>query len=653
MGVYKINSYRGALSDYEDKGIAGSFKFGTNMDVRKEKDTLSATQALVDETGVTFTDLIRFVVEASDGNSYGFGKAGKIYKRTSAGVWSLVYTDPYGEIKGAEEWFHQSGAYLYWATSVKLNRKKLPGETDWSDVNVDSGWPKRDLSAANFVSLQPGAAGKDAHVISNDADSNFESSTTVGIGFRTGTAGIGRAYFQFDLSGIPAGSTIVSAVLAIYALNTDESEAGNRTYEVHEVEASWDDATLTWNNQPAFNAAVADSVVINANTTGFKNFTGLKTLIQTLLDGTNNGFMIKVNNEAAAPSMNYASSDHATATRRPSLIINYIPSGGSAIETLHTMTKVSGDLLIANREKIALVGYDESYSSNVLNLIPGHIAKTITERMARASIGTHHPNTPNKGVNGVIDTEVPLAQIGDDGQIFYGDLASPIPLKRMPGGGQVNPGGVDKDIQESTAFFEWQHSFSDDPDVNSWINKKAIAGIAYFGVFNADSGKGGVYSYGRKNKNHPFVLNLEYLFDADEVGAVKVVNGTLVFGYELNGEYGIKKVNPSVKATATYEGLDWKAPTKVPAAITQWKTAEIFSAPLPAGTTIEFWYRTDKNGDFVQAKMEDGTVQFTDDGQQKSVFNLGVAGEIFEPRVVLNPTANLCPEVYEIKTLFS
>ena len=52
MGVFQIVSARGGLSDYEDKGIVGAFKFAANLDVRKLKDTISAGQALLDE-GVT------------------------------------------------------------------------------------------------------------------------------------------------------------------------------------------------------------------------------------------------------------------------------------------------------------------------------------------------------------------------------------------------------------------------------------------------------------------------------------------------------------------------------------------------------------------------------------------------------------------------
>jgi len=130
QGNYKIKSFRGGISDEEDKGVAGSFKYGQCLDIHKNADTLSCQQALVKESGTIVSDLILFFVNCSDGNTYGFGDSGKIYKRIPAGVWSLVHTDVNGKIKGAAEW----NGYLYWATDTKVGRKLIPGAADWSDA---------------------------------------------------------------------------------------------------------------------------------------------------------------------------------------------------------------------------------------------------------------------------------------------------------------------------------------------------------------------------------------------------------------------------------------------------------------------------------------------------------------------------------------
>lgn len=154
MPSYVIKSWRAGISDEEDKGVRGSFKFGQALDIHKKRDSLSCQQAMKKESGTTVTDLILFMVSCSDGNSYHFGNSGKIYKRTSAGIWSLVYTDPDGAIKGAEEWKgNSSNTYLYWATNTKLKRKLIPGVSDWSDVFTVA----TNLTSADWHSMVVGA----------------------------------------------------------------------------------------------------------------------------------------------------------------------------------------------------------------------------------------------------------------------------------------------------------------------------------------------------------------------------------------------------------------------------------------------------------------------------------------------------------------
>lgn len=467
MPVYEITSFRGGISDYEDRGIEGSFKFGSGLNIRKRIDSLTCQQALTDETG-TFSDLVRWFVVATDGNTYGFGSTGKIYKRDSEMEWSLVYTDSDGAIKGAYEWPEDDGkSYLVWATDTKLKAKELPGASNWSDVNARSGYPKTDLTSADW----------------------------------------------------------------------------------------------------------------------------------------------------------------------------------------HTMRDSGGDLIIANKSTLAALGYDGSYSISVLDLVPGNVAKTLVERNARTIVGTYKPANPNQGVNGAIEAEVPLAQVGDDGEIFFADMNDTIPATRFPGGGYVNPGGVDIDV-EPVDFFEWTQAASSDPDVNSWLNRKSVGGMSLWGVYSADTDKGGIYSYGRKRKNHPFVLNLEYALDADEIGAVKKVGSDVLVSYKSGSSYGVKRIDTTTKATGIYEGLDFKAPIKRPINITGWDYVEIYMDELPVGCSVEFWYRINKDGSFVQATQEDGTNVFNTTSGQKAVFQVAEEGNIFEPRVVLNPSGNLTPEVYRIRTYF-
>src|SRR3990167_10290910 len=202
MGILEDKYFEGGISPFADRGIRGSFKFGSNIDIRKTVDTLSCGQAMKEEglfdsshsqspslsqstslspsgsnspshspsesvspslspsgsasrsaskssspsgsqspsnsassslspsAGLNnvYVDLVIAWVKATDGNTYGFGDAGHIYRRYPDGYTRMVYKDPDGAIKGAVEKPSSTGVtYLQWATDVKVKRKLLPG----------------------------------------------------------------------------------------------------------------------------------------------------------------------------------------------------------------------------------------------------------------------------------------------------------------------------------------------------------------------------------------------------------------------------------------------------------------------------------------------------------------------------------------------
>jgi hypothetical protein len=143
--AYQINSFKGGISDFNDRGLRGSGKFMSAADIYRKDDNLACGQALKAEV-FNFEDLILWFIVAPDNCIYGFGDKGRIYKRDQNGNWSKVYTDPKGKITGASLWWQiieqdpvtqiaTHEPHLFWATDTDLNHKKIPGEDDWSDVN--------------------------------------------------------------------------------------------------------------------------------------------------------------------------------------------------------------------------------------------------------------------------------------------------------------------------------------------------------------------------------------------------------------------------------------------------------------------------------------------------------------------------------------
>lgn len=63
-----------------------------------------------------------------------------------------------------------------------------------------------------------------------------------------------RAYVRFELAGIPAGATGITASLRLYAPADASSSV---RFVVSQVATGWSEATLSWNNQPVVGATVA------------------------------------------------------------------------------------------------------------------------------------------------------------------------------------------------------------------------------------------------------------------------------------------------------------------------------------------------------------------------------------------------------------
>ena len=117
------NGKFGGLADSKHSGIAGSFYRAVGVDGHSVPGTLTVRQKLTKESGSTVDEFVKYAVATSDGHSFWFSAdSGKIWRRSSAGVWLLVYTTSAaaGESKclGAAEY----NGYLYWATQSRLHR---------------------------------------------------------------------------------------------------------------------------------------------------------------------------------------------------------------------------------------------------------------------------------------------------------------------------------------------------------------------------------------------------------------------------------------------------------------------------------------------------------------------------------------------------
>jgi hypothetical protein len=188
------------------------------------------------------------------------------------------------------------------------------------------------VSAQTTVTFQPGAAeGKDAEIFSLEASSNYGTNDLLRGNAWTfqGDAGVVRGLIEFNFLSIPAGSTIHSAMLSLYAPNAPHSQlhSGNNEAYIQRINSYWNEMEVNWNNQPS--TTTLHQVYIPETNSGYQNLENVDvtTLVQYMFEDPSNsfGFMIALNNEDPLRRMTYVSSDYVDQIKHPKLVIQYTP----------------------------------------------------------------------------------------------------------------------------------------------------------------------------------------------------------------------------------------------------------------------------------------------------------------------------------------
>ncbi|PCH89230.1 MAG: hypothetical protein COB88_01835 [Flavobacteriales bacterium] len=186
------------------------------------------------------------------------------------------------------------------------------------------------------ISLQPdGASGKDAQIFNKPGseDTNFGTFNQLHIGAWTYSSvpGTHRSLLAFDLSGISASATILSATLYLTHDSISSSPWGHSTlsgsneFYIRRITSAWDEMTVTWNNQPSddtTNQAMSDS-----STTVYDDYAiNVTDLVQAMVDNpsTSFGFMMRLMTEQYYRYTSFATSDHIDSFRWPRLDLSYM-----------------------------------------------------------------------------------------------------------------------------------------------------------------------------------------------------------------------------------------------------------------------------------------------------------------------------------------
>jgi hypothetical protein len=178
---------------------------------------------------------------------------------------------------------------------------------------------------------------KDAEIRSNAATTNYGNSSRVGVAGAPDQAAI----FSFDVSKVPAGSTVTSASITLNV--TDPS---SQSYELYQMLRPWTESAVTWNytypkdnwGSPGMNgqydrgktalgtvtATAAGTVTINLNAAGIA-------VVQGWVNNPNsNHGLALLDYGATSDRLEFRSSEDATTSLRPSFRVNYNTPGTTA-----------------------------------------------------------------------------------------------------------------------------------------------------------------------------------------------------------------------------------------------------------------------------------------------------------------------------------
>lgn len=308
----------------------------------------------------------------------------------------------------------------------------------------------------------------------------------------------------------------------------------------------------------------------------------------------------------------------------------------------HTMRVAAGWLMVADGDRVAIVDREDAFNNQALRIATGNKIKALLDKDEQLIMGTQddtldgwlfvwnrldeawRSKTPvqDKEVNmmGFLEGGV-FVQVGREGTIKYWNFSNSNPLKEIPGAERGYPGAVE-----------------------------IYKGMTHIGI---NGEKGGVYSLGRKDKNEPLALNLEYIpshgNQEGEIGALGKDGSDLYVSWKNGGEYGIDKVDKETKANGTYESLEFD--NKRPETTKKVSNIKIVSKPIPAGCEVKVYYRTNRLDGWVDVEMQDGRGSMGE-GDTVGIFNAEAEGESYEVKVELISSGNNSPEVYSINNLF-
>jgi hypothetical protein len=133
-----------------------------------------------------------------------------------------------------------------------------------------------------------------------------------------------RAFVRFDVSSIPAGSTVSHATLKLCFSSDPGAGAQGHIHQLRRVTSSWTETGVTWNSEPTVSTTVTATITVpsGAQCISFS----VTSDVQAWVDGAPNyGWRLNDQDEATPSSSltSYATREDSASGQRPQLVVPY------------------------------------------------------------------------------------------------------------------------------------------------------------------------------------------------------------------------------------------------------------------------------------------------------------------------------------------
>jgi hypothetical protein len=187
---------------------------------------------------------------------------------------------------------------------------------------------------AETITLTPTA---DSYVLNSNPDTNYGSLDSAYISYNANQV-LARTLLKFDLSSIPAGSTVDSATLTMnlksYAI------ADTTQTKIYRATADWTENEVTWTNKPTVGDLLQNQIVAGYT----PEYWTVTTAVQKWLSGewANQGMVIMtLEGVGSYLTFGYWTREAAVSSNFPSLAISYTPPAVPAVQITDITTATS------------------------------------------------------------------------------------------------------------------------------------------------------------------------------------------------------------------------------------------------------------------------------------------------------------------------